>query len=363
VSRPRLSAVAACLALVLVAPGCGDDDPSAEPGTSQSSAAPTPSEGPQKVRKTHRPIKPKATPSSAPTDVQPRVLAISIDGLNPEALQQLGEAGTPTIHRLFAEGAGTIDARTEVEQTVTLPNHTGMVTGRPIDRANGGHGVTWNEDLTGKAIPKIASVFTVVHDAGGSSAVFAGKSKFSLWQRSWPDAVDRSEIIADPAALTAAAIDDLTTQHREFTFLHLAGPDTTGHIAGFMSSAYLDAVRSTDALVGQVLAAIEADPELRSSIDVILTADHGGEGPSHGDAADPDNYTIPFVVWGPGITHGDLYALNADDYRSPGTGRPSYDGVQPVRNGDLANLATDLLGLGPVPGSELDAAQDLTVAP
>jgi hypothetical protein len=32
-----------------------------------------------------------------------------------------------------------------------------------------------------------------------------------------------------------------------------------------------------------------------------------------------------------------------------------------VRNGDVANLATDLLGLGPVPGSELDAEQDLTV--
>ena len=30
-----------------------------------------------------------------------------------------------------------------------------------------------------------------------------------------------------------------------------------------------------------------------------------------------------------------------------------------MRNGDLANLVTELLGLGPVPGSELDAGQDL----
>ena len=262
---------------------------------------------------------------------------------------------------MFAEGAGTLDARTEVEQTVTLPNHTSMVTGRRIDASQGGHGVTWNENRTQKSIPRVPSVFTVVHAAGGSTAVFAGKSKFSLFDRSWPDAIDSSVILASPQALTAAAIHDLTTEDRAFTFLHLAEPDATGHVAGFMSDNYLLAVRGTDSLVGQILATVDATPALRESLTVIVTADHGGEGPNHRDAADPDNYTIPFVVWGARIRHADLYELNADDYRDPGDAWPSYAGIQPVRNGDVANLATELLGLGPVPGSELDAAQDLTV--
>ena len=47
---------------------------------------------------------------------------------------RLGAAGAPTFHRLLDEGAGTLNARTEYEQTVTLPNHTGMMTGRRIDR-------------------------------------------------------------------------------------------------------------------------------------------------------------------------------------------------------------------------------------
>ncbi len=62
---------------------------------------------------------------------------------------------------------------------------------------------------------------------------------------------------------------------------------------------------------------------------------------------------MPFVAWGVGVEAGaDLYALN-DDYRDPGDRRTRYGAKRPpVRNGDAANLATRLLGLGRVPGSE-----------
>ena len=95
---------------------------------------------------------------------------------------------------------------------------------------------------------------------------------------------------------------------------------------------------------------------------MIVTADHGGvpDTTVHTDRERPENYTIPFLVWGPGITPGDLYALNPD-YRDPGGLQPGYDGPQPVRNGDVANLVTDLLGLDPVPGSQFDVRHDLDV--
>ena len=69
---------------------------------------------------------------------------------------------------------------------------------------------------------------------------------------------------------------------------------------------------------------------------------------------------LSFIVWGPGVAAEDLYVLNPD-YADPGDSRPSYDGKQPVRNAAVANVVTDLLGLESVPGSQVDAEQDLDV--
>ncbi len=70
---------------------------------------------------------------------------------------------------------------------------------------------------------------------------------------------------------------------------------------------------------------------------------------------------MPFAVWGPGIAPADLYDLNPG-YRDPGRTRPGLRGKQPVRNGDVANLALRLLGLDPVPGSLFGAKRTLAAS-
>lgn len=296
------------------------------------------------------------------------VLAISIDGLNPAALRRLSRTGAPNLHWFMRAGASTLNARTEHEQTVTLPNHTGMVTGRRISAATGGHGVTWNDDrsrpdtVQSAAGHDVASIFSVLGEAGGSSAVFAAKTKFSLWQRSWPAGIARIEIDARNGRLVRTLREDITTTPRAFRFLHLSLPDAAGHSRGFMSRPYLKAVRRVDRLVGLAIRPVNSSPELKSRTAIILTSDHGGRGANHANARRFDNYRVPFMVRGPGVDAGaDLYALNPD-YRDPRRGRPSYDmSRQPVRNGDVANLALDLLGQPPLPDSEHNVAQDLDV--
>jgi hypothetical protein len=287
----------------------------------------------------------------------PKVVVISVDGLGSLWVSQ---ATTPTLAGLLMQGAGTLNARTEVEKTVTLPNHTGMVTGVRVNAGEGGHGVTWNHTSTRSVAPGTESVFSTIDEAGGSSAVFVGKEKFEMWSRAWPGMIDELEIEADQTTLVTDAIAELSRDDHELVFLHLAGPDSAGHHEGWGSRPYLDAVATADADIDRVVSSIVDDPELSEEVVVIVTADHGGvpRTTAHTDRTRPENYTIPFLIWGPGITPGDLYALSPD-YRDPGDGRPRYDGPQPVRNGDVANLVTDLLGLDPVPGSQFDAEHDL----
>lgn len=307
---------------------------------------------------------PGAQASNLATAPATHVLVVSIDGLNPSTITA---TRTPTITRLLREGAGTRNARTEVEQTETLPNHTGMVTSRRIRASAGGHGVTWNDErprprtVSAAAGHRVESVFSVLEAHDRSAAVFVSKQKLTIWSRSWPAGVDRTVVQEDNHRLTGAFIADVLHQRRPLTFLHLSGPDVAGHAYGYLTPRYLRAVHAADAEVGRILAALDDHPALAATTTVILTADHGGKGLSHKDATKLVNFRVPFVAWGAGVRHGDLYALNPD-YADPGTARVGYSAPrQPVRNGDVANLALMLLGIGAVPGSDLDAGQDLDV--
>lgn len=367
---------AAVLAVGVTACGGGTDPaapesaPSATDPTTAAESGPTAT--PTRPRTT-APVSPGTSFSGRPskTPVAPEapsvehVVAVSVDGLNPDVIGRLGVARLPTFQRLLTDGASTLDARTAYEMTVTLPNHTGMLTGRPIDPKIGGHGVTVNketdETVADFAGGPVASVFDVVHEAGEGAALFASKSKFGLFEHSWPDSIDDYTYLADNADLTAAATDRLVGAEPAFTFLHLSGPDEAGHAEGWSSPAYLDAVRGADRDLGSVLDAVSSDPGLADDTVVLVTADHGGEGPGHGNPARPADFTVPFLAWGAGVPAGaDLYDLNPTR-RDPGDRRPPYSTTQPIRNGDVANLATSLLGLGPVPGSVFDADQSLRV--
>lgn len=310
-----------------------------------------------------------ATPTTSPSPaVAPVVLAISVDGLNPEALTSLPAEDVPTFTRLIDEGASTLDARTSRELTITLPNHTGMMTGRRVDGAEG-TSVTFNEDdgrtleaVHGSYVP---GMFDVAHDHGVRTALFAEKDKFRLLVRSWDrnhgaadvTGTDEGRDKLDAAAIAPAAelVDDVTGSMRgdgpALVFWHLAGPDAAGHANGWLTEPYLDAVREADRRIGEVVAAVDADPALAARTTIVLTADHGGPRGErdHSDASLPADYRVPFIAWGRGVRGGsDLYALDATR-ADPGTGRPGYSGPQPVRNLDVADTALTLLGLPGMP--------------
>ena len=311
------------------------------------------------------------------------VVTISVDGLGSTYLQKLVEAGKlPHFKQLQAESAGTQNARADFNITVTLPNHTSMVTSRRITEAEG-HNWTSNTDpAKGVTIHShkgayVTSVFDVVHDHGLRTGVWATKTKFSLFQVSYdnehgaPDTtgpdngrnkVDGYVYKKTSSELTDNFLATMTNQPCQFAFVHFGECDAAGHGHGWGSTAYDDALIGLDGQLGRIMDLIATDPKLKGKTDLIVTADHGGEGKDHGDATKPLDYTIPFYVWGAGVTSGDLYAVNTGTRLSPGEGHPDYSAPkQPVRNAEVGNLALTLLGLPPIPGSLVDTKQDLRV--
>ena len=303
------------------------------------------------------------------------VILVSVDGL---ASSALGATATPNWARLVAEGATTLNARTIVEFTQTFPNHTSLFTGRPATGPNG-HGVDFNVDdgstIHSHAGTYISSIFDVAHDHGLATSFYTQKTKMAFFDRSWdaasgaPDTVGADNgrdkidtyLKANLGAMVNAARQELTNDPAGLTFIHFGQTDFAGHDYGWGSTQYLTAVRQVDTYLGQLMNDIETDPQLANAV-LIVTADHGGTGTVHTDASNPNNYTIPFAVWGAGVSSGvDLYALNLDR-ANPGTTQPPYSAANPpVRNADAANLVMSLLGLPVVPGSIINPGGTLDV--
>jgi hypothetical protein len=313
------------------------------------------------------------------------VVHVSVDGLRPDYLQTIINAGNaPNFKRFQEEGAWTNNARTDFTHTNTLPNHTTMLTGRPVSLPTGfpaqtQHGYTVNVDppvtetLHNFTTPDWykASTFDVVHDAGYTTALYASKNKFVLYEQSYNAAngaphangSDKIDMFYGPestASMQNQMLSDLAANHFKYTFLHYADTDDAGHSAGWGSATYTNAVITIDGYLGQLFNLVETNSTLAGRTAIVLSADHGGNGTAHSNATLATSYTIPFYAWGAGVGQGDLYSFNSDTRTSPGTSRPDYlASVQPIRNGDGGNLALDLLGLGPIPGSLINTAQNL----
>jgi hypothetical protein len=320
-------------------------------------------------------------PGAAFPQALTRVIHVSVDGLRPDAVVSLGPAGCPAFHRLMIEGAFTLNARTDCDYTNTLPNHACQMTGRDVTGPDG-HGISFNSD-TGGTIEEahgsyVAGVFDVAHDHGHFTALFTGKSKFALFERSWDqvngapdltdeddgrDKIDRYLCLGNTSDLVDSFLSLIGGAAPGYYLLHLRDPDTDGHAYGWESPEYQAAVMRMDRYIGAILDAVKGDPALAASTAVTVTADHGGTGSGHDDASEPHNYTIQLHAWGPGIPSGaDVYGLNPASRLDPGPDRPPCDStVPPVRNGESANLALSLLGLPPVPGSTIGKPQGLAV--
>jgi len=250
-------------------------------------ASPAPTAAPTESPLETAALTPTLTLTPAP--LARRVLILSIDGLRPEAISL---APMPNLISLMQSGAYTLSAQT-IFPSSTLPAHTSMLSGLCPSK----HGVNWNDYLPEKGYANVTDIFDIAHAAGLQTVMFVGKEK--LRQITEPSSTDIFEYINDRDLVIAERLIANFPADFGLMFVHFPATDWMGHEYGWLSGEQLSVVYRADQALGSLLAELDARG-LREQTLIIVTADHGGRGTSHGSSL-PEDMTIPWVAAGAGI--------------------------------------------------------------
>ena len=224
-----------------------------------------------------------------------KVLLILVDGMRPDAIPACRH---PALADLCQSAAWTWTAST-VAPSVTLPCHASLFLSVDPQR----HGITTNT-----WIPQVRPIPSIC-DAAAAAGKICGM--FYNWEPlrdlNLPGSLDASffwKMGQQPAgccdaAVTERAISYIRSADPDFVFLYLGEVDERGHRHGWMSPEYLESVSLACGCIQKAIAS------LPPGWNVIITADHGGHGRTHGTTL-PEDMTIPLYLSGPGFPAGQL---------------------------------------------------------
>ena len=232
------------------------------------------------------------TITSSPDRAADLVVVVSIDGLRADAVLP-SHRTFAMLHRagVRAENAFTI------RRSTTLASHAAMLSGVDADV----HGLTWNAWRPQRGRIRFPTVLRVAARAGLPAAMFVGKNKLRHLVGEEDSAIAFTVNGRSCGAVAERATPWLRDTANGVAMLHFADPDGAGHRRGWMSPTYRAAVTATDRCLATVVGALRARAHGSDRVLLIVTADHGGHGRSHGSALDVDRH-IPWLAWGGAAT-------------------------------------------------------------
>jgi len=274
------------LAALLLLSGCAPSGTTTSP-TPDASQTPPPATAtpflPASATQTSPPLAPLAA-TETPLPAIQRVLIITVDGLRPDAIAL---APMPNLLALMDAGVYSLTAQTTYP-SATLPAHASMLTGMCPDK----HGVDWNDYIPKNGFANSPSIFELAHESGLRTVMIVGKEK--LQQITPPENLDIFKFINDRDSVIAEYAAPIIAEGFGLMFIHLPLVDMLGHEYGWMSPNYLIGAFRADEAIGMILTVLD-EAGLREGTLIIVTADHGGEGTSHGGRS-PAETTIPWVL-------------------------------------------------------------------
>jgi predicted AlkP superfamily pyrophosphatase or phosphodiesterase len=221
---------------------------------------------------------------SLPPDFVPvkHLVFIGLDGWGGAYVPK---ANMPTVKRMMANGAWTLDARC-IMPSISWPNWSTLFYGTPPEKRD-------REDFT--------SIFTLVQKNE--------RTKKSIFFYEWDellkltsiDTTEKQKIHSDieSAEKIAAYIKE---QKPVFTAMNFNEPDNTGHDIYWGSKAYYAICAEMDNVIAIIEQAYK-DAGIYDNTVFVLSADHGGSFDTH-VLNFPINRKIPMIFYGCGIKEG-----------------------------------------------------------
>lgn len=221
------------------------------------------------------------------------VVVVGIDGLGGNYVATLD---TPVLDQMMAVGPHTLTMQNGLP-TMSAPNWMSMIAGTSTDQ----HGVDSNDWSPGDSQPP-PTIFAVLRAQRPAARIGVFHDWDGFGALVEPGVADRIESPGDEWQTAAAATAWMKQNRPELLFVHLDLVDHAGHFHGWGSPEYIDAVKTADALVGDVLQAID-EAGMTPYTTVLVSADLGGQGLTHGADTSLER-PIPFLVRGPQLSAG-----------------------------------------------------------
>lgn len=266
---------------------------------------PTPTELPEEPMTSTGEIELPIVESTDPTASSPgtpgarmRVVIISEDGMRPDAL----DAETAPNHLALMRAGMVPRSASTIKPSETLASHASMLSGF----AAADHKMVFDAYQRTRGQIALPTIFSIARAHGLSTAMFIGKQK--LWHIAPTGSVDHFEkagFFCRTVAVRAAKY--FESDKPDVMFVHITDPDNAGHERGWMSPAYITAVRESDRCLGILIDAIDRSgtPTL-----LIVTADHGGSKRQHSGRGKELDSRIPWIARGPGIQPGSVLEVD-----------------------------------------------------
>lgn len=239
-------------------------------------------------------------------EVTPRAKHVILIGLDAMSARGVQRAHTPNFNYMIENGAVSIKARC-MRSTSSSQNWMSMVSGANLEM----HGVTdndWEPDnkIIEPSVKNKKGLFPTIFDDIKAQRPDAKVYMFYEWtgqDRMYDISVaDKAVTGLDYDQTINQAIDAFFQDKPEFLFVSINQTDHVGHESGHESREYLDCITHFDNIIGGLVKRLQETNMLDETV-LIVTADHGGLGFSHGGDSEAER-EIPIIMYGGSVTKG-----------------------------------------------------------